>query len=466
MATLLVKNIGHLATFDDAGRELADGAILVRDNVIEAVGTTNELGAHAADRVLDLSHHVVMPGLINTHHHMYQNLTRVMVQDDALFVWLKTLYPIWSRLDDDAIRVSARVAMAELMMSGTTTSSDHLYVMPNNVRLDTTIEVAREIGLRFHAARGAMSRGESKGGLPPDDCVEEEGAILKDAERLIHAHHDMSRHAMSRIVLAPCSPFSVTPELMRDAAALARGHAGVRLHSHIAEVLDEEVYCNDIYGMRSVGFAESVGWVGDDVWFAHAIFLNDDEIRLFAETGTGATYCPSAHMRCGLGIMRAREMLDAGVTVGLGVDGSASNDTSNMFLEARLGQLLQRVAPARYLSATPGGRGGFGGTPTALSARETLTMATRGGARLLGRDDIGHLAPGMSADFIAMDMHQLGLSGAERDPLAAMILCGPFKVDHSFINGVQVIADGAFTAFDIEAALADHRKTMRRLGDA
>jgi cytosine/adenosine deaminase-related metal-dependent hydrolase len=466
MATLLVKNIAHLATFDDGGREIADGAIFVRDNVVEAVGTTVELGARAADRVLDLSHHVVMPGLVNTHHHMYQNLTRVMVQDDALFVWLKTLYPIWGKLDDDAIRVSARVAMAELIMSGTTTSSDHLYVMPNDARLDTTIEVARELGLRFHAARGAMSRGESKGGLPPDNCVEDEDDILKDAERLIHAYHDMSRHSMSRIVLAPCSPFSVTPELMRDAAALARRHAGVRLHSHIAEVLDEEVYCNEIYGMRSVGFAESVGWLGDDVWFAHAIFLNDDEIRLFAETGTGATYCPSAHMRCGLGIMRAREMLDAGVTVGLGVDGSASNDTSNMFLEARLGQLLQRVAPARYLSAKPGGRGGFGGTPTALSARETLTMATRGGAKLLGRDDIGHLAPGMSADFIAMDLHQLGLSGAERDPLAAMILCGPFRVDHSFINGRQVIADGAFTAFDVDAALADHRDTMRRLSDA
>ncbi|MCL4166387.1 UNVERIFIED_CONTAM: hypothetical protein GTU68_039326 [Idotea baltica] len=396
---------------------------------------------------------------------MYQNLTRVMVQDDALFVWLKTLYPIWGRLDDDAIRVSAKVSMAELMMSGCTTSSDHLYIMPTNARLDTTVEAARDMGLRFHASRGAMSRGESKGGLPPDNCVEDEAFILKDAERLIGAYHDMTRHSMSRIVLAPCSPFSVTPELMRDAAQLARSHEGVRLHSHIAEVLDEEVYCNEIYGMRSVGFAESVGWLGDDVWFAHAIFLNDDEIRLFADSCTGATYCPSAHMRCGLGIMRVREMLDAGVTVGLGVDGSASNDTSNMFLEARLGQFLQRVAPAKYLSEKPGGRGGFGGTPTALSARETLAMATRGGAMLLGRDDIGHLAPGMSADLVAVNMHQLGLSGAERDPLAALIMCGPFKVDHSFINGVQVIADGRFTAFDAEVALADHRATMKRLHD-
>ncbi|MEO1019760.1 MAG: amidohydrolase family protein, partial [Pseudomonadota bacterium] len=340
---------------------------------------------------------------------------------------------------------------------------DHLYILPNNCRLDTTIEAAEEIGLRFHAARGAMSRGEGQGGLPPDSCVEDEAFILRDSQRVIETFHDMSRHAMTRVVLAPCSPFSVTPDLMREAAALARSYPGVRLHSHIAEVLDEETYCQDMYGMRSVGFAESVGWLGDDVWFAHAIFLNDDEIRQFAATGTSATYCPSAHMRCGLGIMRVREMLDAGVTLGFGVDGSASNDTSNLFLEARLGQLLQRVAPARYLSAKPGGRGGFGGTPTALSTREALEMATRGGAKLLGRDDIGHLAPGMSADFIAIDRNQLGLSGSERDPLAALIMCGPFKVDYSFINGIEVIAKGAFTRFDVDPALAEHRLTMQRI---
>lgn len=462
----LYRDIALLATFEDgapAGREIADGALLVEDNVIRAVGTTADLVGLPADRVVSLTGHVVTPGLVNTHHHMYQNLTRVMVQDDPLFVWLKTLYPIWARLDDEAIRVSARVAMAELIATGCTTSSDHLYIQPNDVRLDTTIEVAREIGLRFHAARGAMSRGESQGGLPPDSCVEKEEAILVDAERLIHRWHDMADHAMTRIVLAPCSPFSVTPGLMRDAAALARSHHGVRLHSHIAEVLDEEVYCREIYGMRSVGFAESVGWLGPDVWFAHAIFLDDAEIRLFAETGTGATFCPSAHMRCGLGIMRAREMLDAGVTVGLGVDGSASNDTSNMLMEARFAMMLQRVAPARYLSAAPGGRGGFGGTPAALSSREALRMATRGGAKLLGRDDIGQLAPGTSADFIAVNLNQLGLSGVERDPLAALVLCTPFKVDLSVINGVTVVEKGAFTRLDIDRALADHRATMRRL---
>ncbi len=462
MPTLLLRHIAHLATFDDAAREITDGALYLRDHVIEAVGTDAELGARPADRVIDLSGHLVMPGMVNTHHHMYQNLTRVMVQDEPLFTWLSTLYPIWARLDDAAIHVSARVAMAELIASGCTTSSDHLYIRPNDVTLDSTIAAAQGIGLRFHAARGAMSRGQSHGGLPPDSCVEREADILKDAERLIHAHHDPARHAMTRIVLAPCSPFSVTPGLMREAAALARAH-GVHLHTHLAEDLDEEVWCRDAYGMRPAAFAESVGWTGPDVWFAHAIFLDSNEIRRFAETGTGMTHCPSANMRCGQGIAKIREMLDAGMTCGLGVDGSASNDTSNLFLEARLAQLLQRVAPARYGSEAPGGRGGFGGTPGALSAREALTMATRGGAKLLGRDDIGHLAPGMSADVIAVKLDQLGLSGTQRDPLAAMVMCGPFRVSHSIIHGRPIIADGAFCDLDLDALLAEHAATMARI---
>ncbi|MER8729822.1 8-oxoguanine deaminase [Mesorhizobium sp. M1227] len=463
MPRLLVKNIDLLATFDGTRREISDGALLIDDNVIEAVGTTAELSASSADEVLDLSGHVVMPGMVNTHHHMYQNLTRVMAQNDELLVWLKTLYPIWAELDDDAISVSARVAMAELIHSGCTTSSDHLYILPNNCTLDATIGAARDIGLRFHAARGAMSRGESQGGLPPDRCVEKEEDILKDAERLIGGYHDASRHSMSRIILAPCSPFSVTPELMRDAASLARSHKGVNLHSHLAEELFEEKYCLEIYGKRPVEFAESVGWLGDDVWFAHSIFMTSDQIDRFAETGTGVAHCPSANMRCGQGIAKIREMLDKGVKVGLGVDGSASNDTSNLFMEARLALMLQRVAPHHYLSEKPGGRGGFGGTPTALSAREALEMATRGGAALLGRNDIGHLAPGMCADFIAVKRSQLGLSGTERDPLAALVLCGPFKVDYSYINGRQIIARGDFASFDVEAAMADHRAVMDRI---
>jgi len=463
MPTILVKNIDYLATFDDARREIKDGALFVRDNVIERVATTYEIGSMPADRVLDLSGHIVMPGMVNTHHHMYQTLTRVMVQDDELFVWLTTLYPIWARLDDQAIYVSARVAMAELIQSGCTTSSDHLYVLPNDATIDAEIRAAREIGIRFHAARGAMSRGQSQGGLPPDSCVEDENVILKDCERLIHHYHDASRHSMSRIVLAPCSPFSVTPGLMREAAQLARAHKGVHLHSHLAEDLDEETYCAKVYGMRSVDFAESVGWLGPDVWFAHAIFLNDAEIEKFAKTGTGMTHCPSANMRCGQGIAKIRQMRAAGVKVGLGVDGSASNDTSNMFLEARLAQLLQRVAPSRYLSELPGGPGGFGGSPKALSARDALDMATRGGAALLGRDDIGVLAPGMSADFIAVRLNQLGLSGTQRDPLAALIMCGPFKVDYSFINGREIIGRGEFIDFDVERALASHSAIMDRI---
>jgi cytosine/adenosine deaminase-related metal-dependent hydrolase len=465
MATLLVKNISLLATFDDERREIAGGALLVRDNIIEAVGTDAELAGLAADEVLDLSDHIVMPGLVNTHHHMYQNLTRVMVQDDELLVWLKTLYPIWARLDDEAIRISARVAMAELIHSGCTTSSDHLYILPNNCTVDSTIAAAREIGLRFHAARGAMSRGESQGGLPPDSCVEQEDAILQDAERLIHEYHDHGRHSMNRIILAPCSPFSVTPELMRDAAALARRYPGVNLHSHLAEDLFEEKYCHEIYGMRPVEFAESVAWLGPEVWFAHSIFMNSKEIDRFAATGAGVAHCPSANMRCGQGIAKVREMLDKGVKVGLGVDGSASNDTSNMFMEARLAMMLQRVAPHQYMSEKPGGRGGFGGTPKALSAREALEMATRGGAALLGRDDIGHLAPAMSADFIAVKRDQLGLSGTQRDPLAALLLCGPFQVDYSYINGRQIIGRGEFRSFDVEGALAEHRRVMDRIYD-
>ena len=445
MARLLVKNVDLLATFDDARREIADGAMLVDGNVIAAVGTTAELSGLEADRVLDLSGHVVMPGMVNTHHHMYQNLTRVMVQDDELLVWLKTLYPIWARLDDDAIRISAKVAMAELIHSGCTTSSDHLYILPNNCTLDSSIEAAQEMGLRFHAARGAMSRGESQGGLPPDSCVENEDAILKDAERLIGRYHDASRHSMSRIVLAPCSPFSVTPDLMRDAAALARSHPGVRLHSHLAEDLFEETYCHDIYGMRPVEFAESVGWLGDDVWFAHSIFMTSAEIDRFAVTGTGVAHCPSANMRCGQGIAKVREMLDKGVKVGLGVDGSASNDNSNLMESLRHALMLGRLK--------------YGAE--AITHLDVLRWGTEGSARCLGRSDIGTIAVGKQADLALFDLNALRFSGAG-DPLAALVLCGAHSADRVMVGGRWTVEDGLPVGLDLARLRHEHGAAARQ----
>ncbi|MGY8812405.1 MAG: 8-oxoguanine deaminase [Pseudomonadales bacterium] len=463
MSIQLLDHIDYLATFDDQRREIRDGAILIDGTTILWVGASADKPDVAVTQTHDLRGHVVMPGMVNTHHHMYQNLTRVMAQDDELFTWLNTLYPIWAKLDDDAIHVSSKVAMAELLLSGCTTAADHLYMLPNGSTLDSQIAAADEMGIRFHASRGAMSRGQSQGGLPPDNCVEKEEDILRDAERLIQRYHDPAAQSMLRITLAPCSPFSVTPGLMKDAAQLARKYPGVRLHSHLAEELDEEEYCQQIYGMRSVAFAESVDWIGDDVWFAHGIFLDDAEIALFAQTGTGVTHCPSANMRCGQGIAKVRQMLDAGVPVGLGVDGSASNDSSNLFLEARLAQLLQRVAPARYGSEAPGGRGGFGGDPGALSAREALEMATRGGARLLGRDDIGYLAAGMSADIIAVSTEHLSFAGTQRDPLAALIMCGPFTTSHSWVNGRMRVAEGRLIDHQIPTLLREHEKVMQRI---
>ena len=301
MSIQLLDHIDYLATFDDQRREIRDAAILIDGNKILWVGASADKPDVVACQTHNLRGHVVMPGMVNTHHHMYQNLTRVMAQDDELFTWLNTLYPIWAKLDDDAIHVSSKVAMAELMLSGCTTAADHLYMLPNGSTLDSQIAAAEEMGIRFHASRGAMSRGQSEGGLPPDNCVEKEEDILRDAERLIQRYHDPAAQSMLRITLAPCSPFSVTPGLMKDAAQLARKYPGVRLHSHLAEELDEEEYCQQIYGMRSVAFAESVDWIGDDVWFAHGIFLDDAEIALFAQTGTGVTHCPSANMRCGQG---------------------------------------------------------------------------------------------------------------------------------------------------------------------
>jgi cytosine/adenosine deaminase-related metal-dependent hydrolase len=431
---------------DSARREIKNGALFVRDNVIEAVGTLADMPSQTADEALDLSNHLVLPGLINTHHHMYQSLTRVLAQDNELFDWLVTLYPIWARLTSEAVYVSAKLAIAELMLSGCTTSSDHLYIFPNDVRLDDEIRAAQEMGIRFHAARGSMSLGQSKGGLPPDSVVENENAILHDTRRVIEQYHDANRHAMLRIAVAPCSPFSVTRELMRESADLARSY-GVHLHTHLAENDQDIVFSREVFGMRPGDYAQEVGWVGGDVWHAHCIKLDEDEIGLFARTNTGVCHCPSSNMRLASGIAPVRKLRDARVRVGLGVDGSASNDSGHLLNEARQAMLLQRV----------------GGNPAALSAREVLEIATLGGAAVLGRDDVGALAPGMAADFIAFRLDQIGFAGAQHDPVAALIFCQSPNVDLSVINGKIVVKDGVLQTVDLPMLLERHNHLSRAL---
>lgn len=449
MATLLVKNIQILVTMDETRREIPDGALYIRDHVIEQVGTTAEL-PQTADRVLDLAHHLVLPGLVNTHHHFYQTLTRVLpaAQSCSLFTWLQTLYPIWAKLTPEAIAVSAQLAAAELMLSGCTTASDHLYVFPNGCRLDDEIEAIQATGLRFHASRGSMSVGESLGGLPPDDCVESEAAILQDSQRLIEQYHDNRRYAMLRLTLAPCSPFSVSPALMRESAKLARAYPGVRLHTHLAENKSDVEYSLKTFGMTPGDYIESVGWLGQDVWHAHCVQLDEAAIQKFGRTGTGVAHCPCSNMRLASGMAPIRRMLDQRVPVGLGVDGSASNDTSNLLGEARTAFLMARV---RELDAT------------AMTAREVLELATLGGAQVLGRDDIGALAPGMAADFIAINTDRLEFAGAQSDLVAALIFCQVNRVDYSFIHGRPVVEQGHLTTLDLEPLLTSHNRLAQQL---
>ncbi|MCP5097218.1 MAG: 8-oxoguanine deaminase [Chloroflexi bacterium] len=441
---------------DDKRREIKNGGLFIRDNVIEQIGTTDTL-PETADTVLDLKGHVVLPGFINTHHHMYQTLTRALAQEMDLFTWLRTLYPIWANLNDEAIYVSTQTALTEMVLSGCTTSSDHLYVFPNDCTLDSQIRAATEMGVRFHAARGSMSLGESKGGLPPDRVTEDETFILKDSQRLIESYHDNGRHSMMRIVLAPCSPFSVTPDLMRQSAKLARAYPGVRLHTHLAETIEEEAFCIEVFGHRPVPYMETLGWLGDDVWHAHCVHMDDKEIDVFSRTGTGVAHCPSSNMILASGIAPVVPWRNAGVKVGLGVDGSASNDGNHMIGEARMAMLLQKVAPDRYLSVEPGGRGGFAGDAKSMTARHALELATRGGADVLGRDDIGHLAPGMSADFIAINLNQIAYAGAH-DPVAAVLYCQPRQVDYSVINGKVVVENGRLTTIDPEPLRRRHHE--------
>lgn len=446
MSTLLVKNTAVIVTMDDERHEIKNGGLFIRDHVIEQVGPTDRL-PETADSVLDLRDHIVLPGFINTHHHMYQTLTRALAQEMDLFTWLKTLYPIWANLTDEAIYVSTQTALMEMVLSGCTATSDHLYVFPNNCTLDSQIRAASEMGVRFHAARGSMSLGESKGGLPPDRVTEDEAFILQDSRRLIETYHDNGRHSMMRIVLAPCSPFSVTPDLMRQSAELARAYPGVRLHTHLAETIEEEAFCLETFGQRPVPYIESLGWTGDDVWHAHCVHMSDEEINVFSRTGTGVAHCPSSNMILASGIAPVVSWRQAGVKVGLGVDGSASNDGNHLIGEARMAMLLQKVAPDRYLSVEPGGRGGFAGDAKSMNARQALELATRGGASVLGRDDIGYLAPGMSADFIAINLNQIAYAGAH-DPVAAVLYCQPRTVDYSVINGQVVVENGRLTTVD------------------
>ena len=453
--TLIALNADVLVTMDAQRREIKDGALVADGPAVLWVGATADLpeqyrrmADEGTAKVLDMRGKVVTPGLVNTHHHMYQSLTRAVpaAQDAELFSWLQNLYMLWSHLTPEMIHVSTKTAMAELMLSGCTTTSDHLYLFPNGSRLDDSIAAAQQMGMRFHAARGSMSLGRSKGGLPPDAVVEEEEAILRDSLRLIQQYHDGSRHAMLRVVLAPCSPFSVTRDLMRESAVLARAH-GVSLHTHLAENDNDVAFSREKFGLTPAQYAEDLGWVGRDVWHAHCVKLDPEGIALFARTGTGVAHCPCSNMRLASGIAPIRSMRDAGVPVALGVDGSASNDGAHMLGEVRQAMLLQRV--------------GYG--PAAMSAREALEIATLGGARVLNRDDIGALAPGMSADFVAFDMESVAYAGAGHDPVAALVFCTPANVSSSVINGRVVVEDGRVLTADLPVVLGQHRDLARTL---
>lgn len=445
--SLLIQHARLIATMDDANTQIRDGSIYIEDNVIRQIG---QIGAgdagdaleHDADVTIDASDMVILPGLVNTHHHFYQTLTRNLpaAQNADLFTWLRVHYPIWAGLTPEAIAVSTQVAIAELMLSGCTTASDHTYLWPNGARLDDQIEAARAMGFRFHAARGSMSVGESQGGLPPDRVVEDEAAILRDSQRVIEEYHDASRYSMLRIVLAPCSPFSVSPNLMRESIALARTY-GIHSHTHLAETRDEAAYCAETFGRTPVELAEDLGWVGEDVWHAHMVHPSGDEISRLGETHTGVAHCPTSNMRLASGIAPLRALRQAGARVGLGVDGSASNDGSHLLAEARQALLLHRVM----------------GDPAALTAHEALWLATRGGAAVLGRDDIGMLAPGMAADIVGYRLDTLALAGgAVHDPLAALVFCQPPNVDLSVINGRVRVQDGRLLALDQQALVARH----------
>jgi len=482
MTTLLIHRARCIATQDDAHTELKDASLLIRKGRIERIipateNTEVEMNdlLSQVDEVIDARRHVVVPGLINTHHHMVQSLTRAIpkVQNAELFSWLKGLYPIWVNLTPEMVRVSGQVAMAELLLSGCTTSSDHLYIYPNGVRLDDSIEAAQAIGMRFVATRGSMSVGQSQGGLPPDALVEREDLILKDTQRLIETWHDTRHGAMVNVAAAPCSPFSVSRDLMRESAALARS-LGARLHTHLAENDHDLAYSCEKFNCTPTEYAQDLGWLGPDVWHAHCVRLDDAGISLFAASRTGVAHCPCSNMRLASGIAPVRRLLDAGVPVGLGVDGSASNDGAHMVNEARQAMLLARVGramqPPEDRTNARGERQTFFGCdlgPAEMSARDALALATRGGAQVLGRPDIGHLAPGMCADLALFDLRTLGFAGgAVHDPVGALLLCASPQAAWTVVNGRVVVREGQLATLDLGPLLERHNRLARQLAIA
>ena len=462
MTTLLIHNAACIATLDPTGpapsTELADASLFVRDGLIEWIGHSATLppALQQADEVIDARGHLVVPGLVNTHHHMYQSLTRAIpqVQDAELFSWLRGLYPIWAGLTPEMVQVSTQVAMAELLLSGCTTSSDHLYIYPNGVRLDDSIEAAQQIGMRFVATRGSMSVGQSQGGLPPDRVVEREDFILQDTQRLIEQYHDASHGSMVNVAVAPCSPFSVSRDLMRESAALARSFKGqgVRLHTHLAENDHDIAYSREKFNRTPAEYAQDLGWLGDDVWHAHCVKLDDEGISLYAATRTGVAHCPCSNMRLASGIAPIRKMLNAGVPVGLGVDGSASNDAAHMVNEARQALLLARVG--RSLEPFGCDHG-----PSEMTARDALALATRGGAEVLGRKDIGYLAAGMCADLALFDLRTLGFAGgAVHDPVGSLLLCTSPQAAYTVVNGRVVVREGQLATVELGPLLERHNQ--------
>jgi 8-oxoguanine deaminase len=449
---ILLQGAAIVATQNAKHQELANVDVLVEGRQIAAIGPQLAQSLSAVQRahceIIDVRGCIITPGMVNTHHHMYQSLTRALpaAQDAELFAWLKALYPVWGRFTPDMFSTAAQIAMAELLLSGCTTSSDHQYLFPNGARLDDTIEAALQIGMRFHACRGSMSVGESAGGLPPDALVEDEQQILRDSERVIARWHDAAPLAMTRVALAPCSPFSVSTDLMRTSAQLARSK-GVRLHTHLAENDNDVSYSLARFGQTPAQYAESLGWVGEDVWHAHCVKLDEEGIYLFARTRTGVAHCPCSNMRLASGIAPIPAMLAAGVPVGLGVDGSASNDGADMLNETRQAMLLARV----------------GHGPAALSARQALRLATVGGAQILGRDDIGVLAPGMAADLAVWDMNRIEYAGAQHDLVAALLFCAPTRTRHTMVNGRLVVRNGQLTTLDCAALVRDQQRNARLL---